>query len=176
MSYNERLQQNNTELNNILSDINSLPNASTPNPPAVYQNLKVTENGTYTAGAGYDAIGQVEVEVAGSSEGDGNIETCTLTISTNVFKTCEFVCTEVVGDQIVTEGKNTIQSQGSSVTKTVVKNSLVYINTILEDSSSLGIDDILVEYLLEGETAHFIIKMSRDVDITLNGRTNERPD
>ena len=68
MSYNERLQQNNTELNNILDDINSLPNAPTPNPPAVYQNLKVTENGTYTAGAGYDAIGQVEVEVAGGPQ------------------------------------------------------------------------------------------------------------
>lgn len=64
MAYKERLQQNNTDLNEILADLDQLPNMPVPNPPAVYQNLEVTENGTYTAGAGYDAIGQVTVDVA----------------------------------------------------------------------------------------------------------------
>lgn len=63
MAYKERLQQNNTDLNEILTDLDQLPNMPVPNPPAVYQNLEVTENGTYTAGAGYDAIGQVTVAV-----------------------------------------------------------------------------------------------------------------
>ena len=67
MAYKERLQQNNTDLNEILADLDQLPNMPTPNPPAAYQNLEVTENGTYTAGAGYDAIGQVTVDVAGES-------------------------------------------------------------------------------------------------------------
>jgi hypothetical protein len=48
-----------------LTDLDQLPNMPVPNPPAVYQNLEVTENGTYTAGPGYDAIGQVTVNVAG---------------------------------------------------------------------------------------------------------------
>ena len=86
MAYKERLQQNNTDLNGILADLNQLPNMPTPNPPAVYQNLKVTENGTYTAGTGYDAIGQVEVEVAGNK-----LNTFTVTIVN--ASTSPLVCT-----------------------------------------------------------------------------------
>lgn len=63
-----QLQQNNEELAEMIESVNDMS--------LHLQNLKVTENGTYTAGAGYDAIGQVEVEVAGG--GAGSIETCTL--------------------------------------------------------------------------------------------------
>ena len=66
----KQLQQNNEELAEMIESVNDM---------ALHlQNLTVTENGTYTAGAGYDAIGQVEVEVAG-----GGVETYTGIIKTS---------------------------------------------------------------------------------------------
>lgn len=60
-----QLQQNNEELAEMVESVNDM---------ALHlQNLEVTENGTYTAGAGYDAIGQVTVDVAGSDDGESDM-------------------------------------------------------------------------------------------------------
>ena len=73
-NYKEQIQKNNEELAELVESANSM---------ALHlQNLTVTENGTYTAGAGYDAIGQVEVAVEGSGSGGGSTETATVQIQT----------------------------------------------------------------------------------------------
>ena len=63
-----QLQKNNEELAEMIESVNDMT--------LHLQNLKVTENGTYTAGAGYDAIGQVTVNVTGGPA----IETCTVVL------------------------------------------------------------------------------------------------
>ena len=59
-NYKEQLQQNNEELAGLINIANNMS--------LQLQDLRITENGTYIAGEGYDAIRQVEVEVAGGPQ------------------------------------------------------------------------------------------------------------
>lgn len=73
----EKLINNTTELRDILSTVNSLPEAGGTATPVI-EKLTVTGNGTYTASDGVDGYSPVVVDVSQSSS---DVETCTLNIS-----------------------------------------------------------------------------------------------
>lgn len=57
-------------INQIINTANSLPEADGSSTPINLQNKTFTENGTYTADAGYNGFGIVTIKVAGSSTPD----------------------------------------------------------------------------------------------------------
>lgn len=116
MSYRERLESNNADLQTILDTVNALPEAGgsgivptgtmqitengtydvteyasvvvdVPSDEPVTAELTVTENGTYTPGSGVDGFSKVTVNVPSSGGGGGSAETCTVTF--DLSKTSE---------------------------------------------------------------------------------------
>ena len=117
-----QLQQNNEELAEMIESVNDM---------ALHlQNLTVTENGTYTAGAGYDAIGQVVVAV----ESGPAIETCQIFYPSNASMHTYYLTVDPEqNNKIVQRYWN--PSTGEQQPIVALKNSYLYLP--LQDSSSI---------------------------------------
>ena len=126
MSNSQRILDNNTDLQSILTELGELTYPPEPAPPPLYQTREVTENGVYVADAGYDAIRQITV----------NVQSGTVLPELSNAGTAEDI---IQGKEFIDENGNKIVGTFSLEAELAQQNALIeQLRTALEEKGAGG--------------------------------------
>ena len=155
-NYKEQLQQNNKELTELIDMVNNMS--------LHLQDLIITENGTYTAEEGYDAIGTATVTV-------GNVAT-TLDIQNNSGYSANIYYTNTTGEYI----SHTIPTEESLVVNDI-SSGLVVLKWISTNNNTITFSgtkamDIDAD---EPSTVYSVLVVTEPSTLTINNSSPDKP-